>query len=104
MSSVCGFSDLDGGGSSGESRKTGFESGDLRPLPAPARINPRHTELVRCARLEFELLLQFLLSLDVNFRLLQVSVWKIIAGHGAGGALDDANIEPGGFLLPVLDI
>ena len=42
--------------------------------------------------------------LHVNFRLFQIPVWKIVAADGAGGAFDDANIEPVCLSLPVLDI
>ena len=41
--------------------------------------------------------------LQVNFRLLQISIWKIIARHGAGGSFDDSNVKPGGFFLPVIN-
>ena len=42
--------------------------------------------------------------LDVNFRLFQIPVGKIVAADSAGGAFDDANIEPVRLSLPVLDI
>ena len=42
--------------------------------------------------------------LDVNFRLFQIPVRKIVAADGAGGAFDDADIEPVRLSLPVLDI
>ena len=42
--------------------------------------------------------------LDVNFRLLQIPVWKIVAADSAGGAFDDADIKPVRLSLPVLDI
>ena len=40
--------------------------------------------------------------LQVNFRLLQISVGKIVTGHSAGGALDDSHVKPSGLFLPVV--
>ena len=64
--------------------------------------------MINCQLIEFlktrEQMCVWLTHLDVNFRLFQIPVWKIVAADGAGGAFDDANIEPVRLSLPVLDI
>ena len=96
------LADLDGTGSSRESWQTGLEGGDLAPGSTATSVDACHAELVRCPWLQLHLFRQTLVALDVDLGLLEVAVGKVVAGHRAGGALDDPNIEPVGLPFSLL--
>ena len=96
------LADLDGTGGSREARQAGFESRNLTPGSSTASVDPGNPELVSRTWLKLHLLRQALVALDINLRLLQVTVGQVVAGDGAGGALDDPHVKPVRFSLPLL--
>ena len=96
------LADLDGTRGSREAWQAGFESRNLAPSSSTASVDPGNAELVSRSWLQLHLLGQALVTLDVNLGLLKVAVGQIVAGDGAGGALDDPHIEPVRLSLPLL--
>ena len=96
------LADLDGTWGSRESRQAGFESRNLTPSSSTASVDSGHPELVSRSWLKFHLFRQAFVAFDVNLGLLQVSVGQVVAGDGAGGALDDPHVKPVGLSLPLL--